>query len=117
MRYEHYRYTWGALVVDLHKSIVGTSVGLPDRRAAEISAFNRCEYLGGTQCELKFSYDSCGAVAEPFIKTDDASMLITAQAATKYEVIRDAQRTCTEANKVDECRLVYAECNYPRRVY
>jgi hypothetical protein len=106
-------WNWGAFVMDASVSAIGSGFNQPSRQRAIDQATARCQELGGTNCQLVFAFDGCGAVAEP---VDKNVLLIPAMAAepTRQEVGRSAMEACTRFNPGRTCELIWSKCNGTR---
>lgn len=59
-----WKTTWGAIAMSSETGEVGTSVGRFSKREARREAMDKCERLGGTQCQLAIAYENqCAVVA------------------------------------------------------
>lgn len=106
-------WNWGAFVRDASVSAIGTGFNQPSRHGAINQAMARCQELGGTDCQLVFAFDGCGAVAEP---VDKDVLLIPAMAAepTKHQVEHSAMEACARFNPGRTCELIWSKCNGTR---
>ena len=106
-------WNWGAFVRDASVSAIGAGFNQPTRQGAINQATARCVELGGTDCQLMFAYDSCGAIAEP---VDKNVLLFPAVVAehTMREAERSAMESCARFNPGRTCELIWSKCNGTR---
>lgn len=113
----HWKLTWGALVRDHSKGIVGTSTDQNSKRKARRAATEKCQSMGGGNCEIWLEYHhQCAVIAEPI---EDVEPIWTiAQNGPSIELATDiGLEKCSKANGGHDCKIVYSNCTKPYLVY
>ena len=114
-----WRLTWGAIAMSSRTGEVGTSVGRFSKREATREAMEKCQHLGGKECEIAITYrNQCAVVAwasEGGAPTGGAAFV--QGAATISEASELAISACSKSRGGGECSIVYSACSEPLLVH
>ena len=105
-----YEKLWGAFVLDARNGVLATASDFPDRAGAERYAMDRCLFLGGTQCDFEFSYNTCGAASEPIVRKEGDQVILVSD-STRFGAEHRALSDCTQLHDGAECKVVFSRCN------
>lgn len=100
--------TWGAVVMDDAKGIVGVSEGKLKKEDALKDAMQSCVRDGGQQCEVVTAYfNQCVAIAWPSVLGSES---ITSTSRSEGRAKDLSMKRCRLLGNGAECKLVYAAC-------
>ena len=100
--------TWGAVVIDDPKGIIGVSEGKMSDADAVAEAMNACARDGGLTCELVTKYhNQCVAIAWPKSLGTNS---VTGTAKSKARAENLSMKRCRSLGRGVECSVVYSAC-------
>lgn len=102
----YWEKTWGALVGDPQKGVMGTAVGASTEQQAIQLAITDCKSKGGGGCTDEFTYKNQCAV---MVIGDKGST--RGSAASIEEATASGMRECSQNDT--NCRVYYSACTEP----